>query len=182
MRDDESEASVRSHNIKFAATQKTVTMLQRLQELFPGEDLDKLTSRAFGLLLAQKDPEQRQMRRVERQAKKAGKAAKTNAEETSQTPPPVTSDRKCKIVENPRRPEAAIIDAVKVRDKMQCTYTAPDGKRCESRRYLEIDHILPFAFGGSSTDPLNLRVHCSQHNRLLARNIFGDKVPRRQKG
>jgi hypothetical protein len=38
---------------------------------------------------------------------------------------------------------------------------------------LQIDHVVPFAHGGSSTQSQNLRLLCPQHNRLAADNIFG---------
>jgi len=50
----------------------------------------------------------------------------------------------------------------------QCEYREPKtGHRCESRHFLEIDHIQPRALGGSNrTD--NLRVLCRTHNLLVA--------------
>ncbi len=39
------------------------------------------------------------------------------------------------------------------------------GKRCASRHRLQIDHIHPYALGGSSEDPENLRLLCAVHNR-----------------
>jgi hypothetical protein len=46
------------------------------------------------------------------------------------------------------------------RDQGQCTYVAPDGVRCNERRYLQIDHIKPFALGGE-TILSNLRLTCT---------------------
>jgi CRISPR/Cas system Type II protein with McrA/HNH and RuvC-like nuclease domain len=55
------------------------------------------------------------------------------------------------------------------RAQEQCEYTAADGKRCESKHFLEIDHIVPLAHGGSS-EFQNLRIYCRAHNQLSAKN------------
>ena len=55
----------------------------------------------------------------------------------------------------------------------RCEYISPSGRRCDSEAFLEIDHIKPYALGGSSTDPENLRVLCRTHNRLMANHWFG---------
>jgi hypothetical protein len=65
--------------------------------------------------------------------------------------------------------------AIFKRDQGQCTYVAPDGVRCNERRYLQIDHIIPFALGGETTLS-NLRLYCSCHNQYAARKIFGELV------
>lgn len=44
--------------------------------------------------------------------------------------------------------------------------------KCGSRFQLQIDHIKPFALGGSA-DPSNLRLLCAQHNRWRAEQTFG---------
>ena len=74
---------------------------------------------------------------------------------------------------------AAVRDAVFVRDKGRCTYTGPDGKRCESMHNLQVDHIVPFARGGTAT-LRNLRLLCGKHNRLNAERVFGPRAPRRR--
>jgi 5-methylcytosine-specific restriction endonuclease McrA len=67
---------------------------------------------------------------------------------------------------------AAVRDEVFVRDNCQCTFSAPDGRRCCEKRGLEIDHIVPFAVGGSH-EAENLRLLCPAHNRLMAERVFG---------
>lgn len=58
------------------------------------------------------------------------------------------------------------------RDQEQCTYVSASGHRCEARRFLQIDHIKPWALGGSSKDLKNLRLLCATHNRLRASETF----------
>jgi 5-methylcytosine-specific restriction endonuclease McrA len=55
------------------------------------------------------------------------------------------------------------------RAQEQCEFRAADGKRCESKHFLEIDHIVPLAKGGSS-EFQNLRIYCRAHNQLSAKN------------
>jgi hypothetical protein len=55
----------------------------------------------------------------------------------------------------------------------QCEYRESKmGHRCESRHFLEIDHIQPRALGGTNV-PDNLRVLCRTHNLLVAERVFG---------
>ncbi len=58
------------------------------------------------------------------------------------------------------------------RDGGQCTYTSDAGRRCECRKQLQYDHIVPQALGGESTVP-NLRLRCHAHNQLAAEKAFG---------
>ena len=74
---------------------------------------------------------------------------------------------------------AAVRDAVWARDACRCTFLSPEGARCPATRWLEIDHIIPYALGGSSDDVANLRLLCRAHNQLSARRIFGTAARRR---
>jgi hypothetical protein len=50
-----------------------------------------------------------------------------------------------------------------------CEYTSPhNGKRCEGKYQLQIDHIIPLAKGGGN-HPENLRILCRTHNLAEAR-------------
>ena len=60
---------------------------------------------------------------------------------------------------------AAVKRQVWQRDGGRCSYVDPEtGRRCNSRHLIEIDHILPYAMGGSA-DPENLRLVCRVHHR-----------------
>jgi hypothetical protein len=61
---------------------------------------------------------------------------------------------------------------VKQRDGFQCAYVSPKGIRCNQRAHLQIDHIRPYAKGGSSHDMENLRCLCRAHNLFLAKQDF----------
>ena len=77
-----------------------------------------------------------------------------------------------------RRIPAAIRDAVSARDQGRCTYVGTTGKRCGSTRHLQIDHIVPFARGGTNVAS-NLRLLCARHNKIEAERIYGANAIKR---
>jgi hypothetical protein len=68
---------------------------------------------------------------------------------------------------------SAIRRAVWRRDQGRCAYEGPDGRRCDSRWQLELDHVQPFALGGKCSIG-NLRLLCRAHNQLLADVKLGE--------
>ncbi len=61
----------------------------------------------------------------------------------------------------------------------QCTFVDANGRRCEARSFLELDHIHARALGGTG-DTANIRLRCRTHNKLHAEETFGrDHVERR---
>ena len=62
--------------------------------------------------------------------------------------------------------------AVWERDEGRCTFVNASGSRCTARRFLEFDHIRPFARGGKATVE-GLRLRCRAHNLLEAERAFG---------
>ncbi|HET6899861.1 MAG TPA: HNH endonuclease signature motif containing protein [Vicinamibacteria bacterium] len=70
------------------------------------------------------------------------------------------------------REPAAVRRRVYLRDRGRCTYVAPDGRRCDSRRFLQFDHIRLRADGGEFTVD-NIRLRCGPHNRLEAERVLG---------
>jgi hypothetical protein len=81
---------------------------------------------------------------------------------------------------NGRHVPAEIRRIVSERDGDQCTFRSADGRRCEARSPLELDHIRPFACGGRTT-VANLRLLCRPHNLHMARFAYGgDHVRERQ--
>jgi len=65
---------------------------------------------------------------------------------------------------------ARVKRAVWQRDDGRCTWRLDDGRWCGSRDALEFDHFRPFAKGGRSDDPRNVRLLCRMHNRMAARS------------
>ncbi|MGH2571370.1 MAG: HNH endonuclease [bacterium] len=80
-----------------------------------------------------------------------------------------------------RHVPAAVRDAVYARDGSRCTYVGPNGIPCGSQHGLHIDHVEPFARGGSGT-PENLRLLCAPHNQLEAERVYGEEWMRRSRG
>jgi 5-methylcytosine-specific restriction endonuclease McrA len=78
----------------------------------------------------------------------------------------------------PKRPQgrphvpAELRDAVWIRDEGRCTFVGADGRRCGSRWWLEMDHIVPVARGGPTTLE-NVRLLCGRHNRFEAERVLG---------
>ena len=71
-----------------------------------------------------------------------------------------------------RHVPAAVAREVFLRDGGCCTYVAANGRRCGARRFLELDHVEPWARRGESTVD-NLRLRCRAHNQYAAREEFG---------
>ncbi len=82
-------------------------------------------------------------------------------------------------------PRAAIPAAVKravwARDQGRCSWPLDGGGCCGSKLRLELDHIVPWAEWGGEQEA-NLRLTCSAHNRLAARQAFGERVMGRYRG
>ena len=73
------------------------------------------------------------------------------------------------------------LDAVFTRDGGRCSYVGAGGTRCGSRHDLHVDHIEPFARGGSAT-PEDLRLLCAPHNHLEAERVYGSDWMQRYRG
>jgi hypothetical protein len=138
--------------ISFTADRELLEELDRARELlahrYPGGELGPLLKAALKALLEKVDLERQ---RAGRQARKARSAS--------------------------RRIPKWIRKVVRRRDGGRCAFSASDGRRCVERSWLEYDHIVPFALGGRSDDPDNVRLLCRAHNQQTARAIFGDRRP-----
>ncbi len=97
--------------------------------------------------------------------------------------------RKVAATERPRRTvtpvrgrtvSARVRRAVSRRDGDRCTFTSASGRRCDSRRGLEFDHVVPFARGGQATVE-GLRLRCRAHNQFEAERAFGTEFMRRKR-
>jgi 5-methylcytosine-specific restriction endonuclease McrA len=107
-----------------------------------------------------------------------------------------TEKRKAAVGCKPRRPRGAELTrrsearrrhvpaqerrTVWERDGGRCTGVSETGRRCEERRFLEFDHVIPVARGGRSTAD-NLRLRCREHNQYEAERIFGAEFMKRKR-
>jgi hypothetical protein len=137
--------------VEFTASDELRQKLELCRDLMshanPSRDLAVVIERALELLLA--DLERKRMGKAKRPRPRTGEVAK-----------------------RPSRVTAAARREVYERDGVRCTYVAKDGRRCEARAFLELDHAEPKALGGSD-DAQNLRVRCRAHNQLWAEQAFG---------
>jgi len=137
------------HKVQFTASDELRKKLERAQDLTRHAnaqgDLAVVVERAVDLLLE----------KLEKQ--RLGKASRPRRS-------PEDSD--------PQRLSRATRRAVFERDGERCTFTDADGHRCPATTWLELDHVIARARGGTS-ELANLRVRCRAHNRLHAEQTFG---------
>jgi 5-methylcytosine-specific restriction endonuclease McrA len=77
---------------------------------------------------------------------------------------------------NHRYIPAAVKREVWQKAKGQCCYQNPQTRiRCTSKKYLEIDHIMPIAKGGTNKSE-NLQLLCDAHNRWKGTREFANCV------
>jgi hypothetical protein len=142
--------------VQFTASDELRKKLERAQDLMRYANADGelavVVERAVDLLLE----------KLEKQ--RLGKASR-----------PRQSAQDC----DPARLSRATRRAVFERDGERCTFTDADGHRCPATTWLELDHVIARARGGTS-ELGNLRVRCRAHNRLYAEQTFGkEHVERR---
>lgn len=141
--------------VAFTASAEVVAKLEKLQSLLGDATLEDVVGKAADLLLAKVDSGQRQARRESRKA-------------ALPSPKPKTM---------PRRPPSPIRDRVLLASGQRCEFVSPSGRRCAETKRLQIDHVRPYALGGTSIDERNLRCLCAAHNRYFGRMTFGDFRP-----
>lgn len=142
--------SAERYRLELTMSAELYAKLERASELLshsvPSGDLPLLLERALDAV-------------IERELKRrtgAGKPRKRRAQKPGSRHIPVDVARK-----------------VRERDGHQCTFTDSQGRRCQERRFLTLEHIVPFAFGGLPTVE-NLCLLCAAHNAHSARQVFGD--------
>jgi hypothetical protein len=142
--------SAERYLVRFTASAQLYSKLERAKELLshsvPSGELPLLVERALDAL-------------IERELKRrtgAGKPRKRRPLKPGSRHVPVHVERE-----------------VRERDGNQCTFTDAQGRRCQERRFLTIEHSIPFALGGLPI-PENLCLLCRAHNAYTARQIFGE--------
>jgi 5-methylcytosine-specific restriction endonuclease McrA len=142
--------------VQFTADHETHAQLEELRALMrhqiPDGDVGKILAKAISGLLE----------RVRKQ-----KFAETSDPRSSPiTPPP--NDHPSRYV------PAAIRRAVWKRDAGRCTYVSDGGRRCDSREFLEFDHVDGWS-GTRAHSIAAITLRCRAHNQLRARQTFGEK-------
>ena len=86
------------------------------------------------------------------------------------------TERSATIKKHTRYVPKRLVQEVKQQSNNQCSYVGPTGIRCNQRSHLQIDHIRPWAKGGSSHDIENLRCLCRAHNLMRGREEFPERA------
>ena len=101
-------------------------------------------------------------------APKAGGGAQAAAHRDGRLVTPATAPPQPRV--RSRAIPVAVRRQVWERDRGCCSYVdRGSGRRCGSRHLLEIDHVVPYALGGSA-EPDNLRLLCAAHHRYRHRH------------
>ena len=150
----EPQALEQMSEVRFTARQAFMAKVEKARALLwhqvPNANFEQLFELGLDELIAKRDPVARQKRRDMRGVG------------TTSVP----------AVPGKRYIRAAVRDQVFARDGFRCSYVGPDGLRCTATVALQVDHVLPIARGGASTEN-NLRILCAEHNRLEAERIMG---------
>lgn len=194
-RQQQATALEKKYKLEFAIEPECMKKLEEAKALlskkYPKKvPLGKLLEEALDAYLDKNSPERKKKRRETRRAKKQdnnndkpsqkkmiqkskakNSSTKTIEAERSTNRGPTHSKHEGNHIISRHIPQA-IQDEVYARDGGRCTFIGPDGMRCNSTWNLQIDHIMPFAKGGSHNIQ-NLRLLCAKHNNLEAANIYG---------
>ena len=101
-------------------------------------------------------------------APKAGGGSQPAAQRSGRLVTPATAPPQPRV--RSRAIPLAVRRQVWDRDRGCCSYVdRGSGRRCGSRHLLEIDHVVPYALGGSA-EPDNLRLLCAAHHRYRHRH------------
>jgi hypothetical protein len=138
---------------------------QILRHKYPEGRLEDLIREALEAYLDRKDPQ----RRLEMKEAKAECVAQAPAPEDNQRLP----TRFLRAWASGRYIPAKVKSAVWARDDGRCAWRDKDGTVCGSKDWIEYDHLRPFAKGGRSDDPRNIRLLCRVHNQAAAEAEFG---------
>jgi len=156
--------------ISFAASRKLIQKFDKLKSLTshqnPERSYEKLFTHLAAIGLEKLDPVARQKRRECRKNKRNQEDVTTTLGDTDDKAslPHTIRYGAPPTLETKRSIPKPLRDQVWLRDGGQCQYLDKrTGKRCASKHLLELDHQVPFSWGGEHSLK-NLRLHCRNHN------------------
>jgi len=158
-------------HVGFTCDEEVVRLLERAREILrhkhPAGRLEDVVKEIAGAFLAQSDPDAKMSRVRTDSAREVRSAARRRprAERAGRSAASAS-------VAATRRVPIGIRAQVWARDSGRCSFAASDGRRCPATARLEFDHIVPWALGGRSDSPANLRLLCRAHNLLAGRSLF----------
>jgi len=157
--------------VQFLASEELMQQYEEAKMLLSHSHPDAGFAKALAVLLNEFIERHSPAARQRRREKKRAAAASGKS-------PTVGADGRHERSDTSRHIPASTRDEVFTRDEGQCTYVGPDSTRCQARHGLQIDHVRPWAAGGTH-DTSNLRLLCAAHNRLAAEHTLGEQVMRR---
>jgi len=157
--------------------QKIQSLMAHFSHSVPDQKLESLLLYWHSQVEAKK---QKQKERVEKQEMKVKQQMQGQNQDQSEAKTKNTSERNLSASEiSPLKQRWTVVKREHIPQKIkvllrnragdQCEFHAANGKRCESKHFLEIDHIVPLARGGSN-EFQNLRIYCRAHNQLAAKD------------
>ena len=175
LRDDVQPLTADLRRLHITVSRQLLKKLEAAQSglghAIPGATLEQVIDVAVDLLLEK----QARARALVTNPRAAQPTSTSTATEPPTEPPPHRRT-------GPREPiSAAVRRAVWQRDGGRCCWPLDGGGVCGSTRRLELDHVVPWAEWGGET-AANLRLTCASHNRLAARQAFGERVMARYLG
>jgi 5-methylcytosine-specific restriction endonuclease McrA len=150
--------------VQFLADDEFLTLFEEVRNLIPDDGDMTFAEMMKAVLVEYRDRRSPAARHARRTAKKREESPDSHRWEWQNAQ-----------VEPSRHVPDEIRDEVFVRDNAECSFMASDGTRCQCKKGLQIDHIRPYAAGGTH-DPSNLRLLCGAHNRLAAERTLGRHV------
>jgi len=159
--------------LKIVVDESTLALLNRLKELLSNQmpdatyaDLLEYMAREQLKILEKKQMGVAGVETITPPTGVKSEAAPSNPNEQERTPRPEN--------EKTARSYISVHDRrwVMRRAKGQCEYVSPEGRRCLSRRQLELDHIIPLSQGGRN-ERGNYRACCKPHNLYYAQMNLG---------
>ena len=187
----------RKFQVQFLASERFMKKFERAKALLSNRNgkpsYEAVLEAALDEFLKGHDPENRRQRREERKEKAVAKEKFTKGgndeaalrrragrgESRAPGENPSRHDRtRMPDTEPSRRIPAATRDAVFARDKGRCTFVGSTGERCDATHNLQIDHVMPYARGGTNTLD-NLRLLCERHNKHESERVLGANSVRR---
>jgi len=166
--------------VQFLADEEFMKLFEEVRDLIPDGGEQSIADVMRRVLLEYRDRHSPAARHARREAKKGSASLESqrwecDSGETKSGSATLESQRwECDNTQSRHIPDE-IRDMVFVRDEGQCSFVAADGTRCQRRKGLQVDHIMPFSAGGTH-DPKNLRLLCGAHNRLAAEQVLGKHV------
>jgi len=162
------------YSYSFEANEEFQAVLEKAQAITGVSGVAEVIQKALRLLVEKRRPKAGKKPKAEGKIKAE---AKPEAEVSVMTdaPPQAVAQGEPQKAEKLYGPLGqSVRRKVFERDGECCTYVSPEGVRCCEQRFLQVDHVLPVARGGTN-ELENLRIYCGPHNQLLAGQLLAEQ-------